>query len=109
MTYYSFPPDEVDFKLDSGYTAPGGGNCNFSLTSDVTLSGTCEQGGSTVQGATVFAVNVNDGSLLGTTTSDASGNWEITVANNQTVHVVAQYEDADGNQYNEHGMPYINL
>ena len=67
----------------------------------VTLDGTA------VQGAAITVINHDTGAVLGETTTDTSGNWAITVSGGQTVHVLAEYEDADGNLYQEHSKPFV--
>ena len=63
--------------------------------------------GAALQGAKITAINNDTGEVLGTTTTDASGNWTITVGGGQTVHVLAEYDDGAGTRYQEHSKPFI--
>lgn len=67
----------------------------------VTLDGTA------IQGADIAVINNDTGAVLGETTTDAAGNWTITVAGSQTVHVLAEYEDANGALYRDQSRPFM--
>ena len=67
----------------------------------VTLDGTA------IQGAQITVINNDTGAVLGETTTDAAGNWTITVSGGQTVHVLAEYEDANGALYRDQSRPFM--
>lgn len=69
----------------------------------VTLDGTA------IQGALITVIHTDTGAVLGETTTDASGNWTITVDAGQTVHVLAEYEDSEGTLYQEHSHPFVTV
>lgn len=63
--------------------------------------------GSPIAGAEITVINNDTGAVLGTTTTDAAGNWAITVDGDQTVHALAKYEDSSGTLYQEHSKPFV--
>lgn len=67
----------------------------------VTLDGTA------IQGALITVINHDTGAVLGEATTDIAGNWAVTVDGGQTVHVLAEYEDANGALYQEHSKPFV--
>jgi len=72
------------------------------------LSGQAVQGGSGVSGAKIYVLDATNDTLLGTTTSDANGNWSFSTTQQTTVHVVAEYDDGT-DQYNVESYPFIDL
>lgn len=71
------------------------------------ISGTVTLDGSGVSGAKVYVINDTDGTLEGSTTTDSNGDYSISVTGGITVHVAVQYEDGNGNQYNDHSKPFV--
>lgn len=67
----------------------------------VTLDGTV------VQGAEIAAIDNATGEVLGEAVTDVNGDWSIEVPAGTTVHVLAEYEDANGNLYQEHSKPFV--
>lgn len=63
--------------------------------------------GNPIAGAEIAVVNNDTGAVLGTTETDAAGNWSVTVDGGQTVHVLAKYEDSGGTLYQEHSKPFV--
>lgn len=73
----------------------------------VTLSGTAIQSGSGVQGAEIIVIDNDRDVIADRVTTDSSGNWSTEVRDN-TLHVVAQYTDGNGNVYNTESYPNVN-
>ena len=63
--------------------------------------------GAAIQGAAITAINNDTGAVLGETTTDSAGNWTITVAGGQTVHVLSEYEGGDGTLYRDQSRPFM--
>lgn len=67
----------------------------------VTLDGTA------VEGATVSLINNETGEPLAKTTTDASGNWSLTVADGLTVHARVRYMDSTGELHRTYSKPFV--
>lgn len=63
------------------------------------ISGTVTLDGSGVDGATIYVIDQGTDSIEVTTTTASDGTYSATVAANQTVHVVVEYEDSGGVRY----------
>jgi hypothetical protein len=73
----------------------------------VTLSGTATQSGSGVQGAEIIVIDNDRNVIADRVTTDSSGNWSTEVRDN-TLHVVAEYTDGNGDVYNTESYPNVN-
>lgn len=64
------------------------------------VSGTVtDSGGNPVEGAIITVIDETDDAVVGTTTTAADGTYSITAAVNNTVHVLCEYTDANGDQH----------
>jgi hypothetical protein len=73
----------------------------------VTVSGTANLQGSGVEGADILVIDDDRNIVADRVQTDLSGNWSTEVRDN-TLHILAQYTDADGNVYNTESYPYVN-
>jgi len=73
----------------------------------VTVSGTANLQGSGVEGADILVIDDDRNVVADRVQTDSSGNWSTDVRDN-TLHILAQYTDADGNVYNTESYPYVN-
>lgn len=77
-----------------------------SAQTDTTISGTVRKGLSTVQGATIHAINDSKNRVEATATSDSNGNYSVDVTPGDVYHVTVQYDDGT-NKYDEESKPFI--
>lgn len=101
---------ELEYQLDISATSASATTSKTGLV-DVTnentyISGTVTQSGTAVSNATVFVVDAATDSLVARTTTDSNGQYSVDVGNGE-YHVMAQYEDANGNQYNDYSKPFL--
>lgn len=102
---------ELVSESTGGSTHPDGTNNGYvEITASALheMSGTVVEGSTSIQGATVEAINQADVSETFKTTTDSSGNWNIFVDSPGTYHVVARYEDAEGKKRTL-SKPYISV
>lgn len=98
-------------QSDPGYTLGGFpsidciGRENYYVPMEV--SGTVVDGGSAVSGAKVTVIDDTNNNILATTTTDSNGNWSAEAADTR-LHVIAQYQDDSGTEYNTTSYPYVN-
>lgn len=72
-----------------------------------TLSGTVTLNGSAVEGATIYCIDDTNESIAEVTTTDSNGDYRVRVDTGDTYHMVVQYEDGQGNQYNDESKPFL--
>lgn len=74
------------------------------ISGQVTISGTPQSG------VTVYLIDETTATLIGVTTTDGSGNYIFTSANNlvssHTYHVAVEY-DSGATKYNARSLPYV--
>lgn len=70
------------------------------------ISGTITLDGSGVGSATVYAINTDGNTLVGSTTTNADGTYSIDVPSETTIHIAAEYDDGS-NTYNGESQPFI--
>lgn len=77
----------------------------------IQISGQVTLGGVPQMGAIVYLIDETTDTLVGMKTTDASGNYAFTSADNiyptHTYHVAVEYDDGAGNKYNSESLPYI--
>lgn len=71
-----------------------------SVTGTVTVDGTA------LEGATITGINDTTGSVYGTTTTDANGDYSIDFPVGDTAHLLMEYDDGT-NQYNDKSKPFV--
>lgn len=77
-------------------------------TLDAVISGTCTLGGSPVSGAIVTLIDSDTDTVVATDTSDGSGNYAfLNLDVTKEYHVVAEYDDGGGSQYNTLSLPFM--
>ncbi|MCU4754249.1 PQQ-binding-like beta-propeller repeat protein [Halobacteria archaeon AArc-curdl1] len=72
----------------------------------IDLSGTVGLQGTPIEGAEILVIDDESDEFLERVVADENGEWSAEVADT-TLHVTAQYEDEDGNQYNAESYPYV--
>jgi hypothetical protein len=72
-----------------------------------TLSGTVTLNGSGVDGATIYCIDTTNQDVAEVTTTDANGDYRVRVDTGDLYHMVVQYEDDQGNQYNDESKPFL--
>jgi hypothetical protein len=72
-----------------------------------TLSGTVTLDGSAVEGATIYCIDDTNESIAEVTSTDANGDYRVRVDTGDLYHMVVQYEDGQGNQYNDESKPFL--
>jgi hypothetical protein len=97
-------PDTTDIEV----TAEIDESIEIAVAS-TTVSGTVILGGSGVQGAILTVINDSDGTVEATTTTDSNGDYSVSVPQNEVYHVLVEYDDGQGNLYNETSKPFIAL
>lgn len=61
-----------------------------------------------IDGATVYAINQNDGSITGTTTTASDGTYSISAPDTSTPHhIIVQWTDGSGNEYYALSKPWV--
>ncbi|CDK39663.1 PQQ-binding-like beta-propeller repeat protein [Halorubrum sp. AJ67] len=81
------------------------GGANWEVT--VQISGTATVDGASTSDVEILVIDEDSNAFGGRTTTDSNGNWTVE-APDSTLHVVAQYKDADGNVFNTESYPYVN-
>ena len=73
----------------------------------VDISGTVtDQDGNGIEGVKVTVINESTDSVATTTTTDANGDYLVSVGTN-TYHVIIQYTDSNGDFYNSPSNPFV--
>ncbi len=72
----------------------------------IELSGSVTMHDDPVEGADVLIIDEAENEFANRVVTDTDGNWTAD-APDSTLHVITQYEDEDGNQYNDVSYPYI--
>lgn len=71
------------------------------------LAGTVTLANNGIEGAKIYIINDTNGDIEAETTTDANGDYSVTVDTDNVYHVAVQYEDSSGNQYNDESKPFI--
>lgn len=95
---------KVDFSTTSGTTTPYIWRLRLQETAQV--SGTVTLNGNPVSGATVYLIDETNNTLSSKTTA-SDGTYTFYVDPGLTVHVAVQYDDGNGNQYNDYSKPFV--
>lgn len=104
--------NDVRWSPDGSWLATASDD-NYVYVYSVTLatfSGTVTDNadGTAVEGAVVWAINANDGSITGRTTTAADGTYSIDAPDTTTEHhLICQWTDGSGNEHYSLSKPYV--
>jgi hypothetical protein len=76
-------------------------------TSNTELSGVVNLGGSPVQGAKITIYDDTNNTVFSTVTTDSNGNFTDYLTSGNVYHVLVEYDDGQGNKYNDESKPFI--
>ena len=85
---------------------PSGSSFSEEWISLMELSGTAEVGDDPVEGADIIVIDDENDEFVKRVSTDSDGNWSTELIEG-TYHIIAQYEDIAGDQYNTETYPYI--
>ena len=99
------------FSYDGKYFAAADYGSPYNVhiydTPPTTVSGTFYADGTATGGATVTAFNDTQGTVQGTTQTNADGTFSISFPTGDEGHFLVEYTDADGNEYKAESKPFI--
>jgi len=100
-------PDEFPVTQDDGslVTAAATSLTAADVVEDV-IAGTVTLSGSGVQGAKVYVINTDADTVAGTATTDANGDYSVTVPADSPYHIAVQYDDGS-QKYNALSKPFV--
>lgn len=104
-----------DAVVDAGVAQIAAGEASVDITAQnagrvfdsTTLSGTVSLNGSGVESATIYCIDTTNQDVAEVTTTDQNGDYRVRVDTGDLYHMVVQYEDDQGNQYNDESKPFI--
>jgi hypothetical protein len=107
--------DDQDAAISAGKTQIQADEASVQITAQnaarvfdsTTLSGTVTLSGSAVEAATIYCIDDTNQNIAEVTTTDANGDYMVRVDTGDLYHMVVQYEDDQGNQYNDESKPFI--
>lgn len=71
------------------------------------ITGTATLDGAALANAKITAINDTQGVVEATTTTAADGTYTLTVTGGDTYHVLFEYDDGAGTQYQDHSQPFV--
>lgn len=65
-----------------------------------------DKDGNGVENVNVTVLDESDNTVVATTTTDANGDYSVTVGTN-SYHVMFRYEDSEGDLFNSESYPFV--
>lgn len=88
-------------------TSPTFSSYTLDTASTATVSGTVTLDSSALEGAKITVINDTQGAIQGTATTDVNGAYSVDCPPGDTVHVLLEYDDGAGTQYNDESQPFV--
>ena len=100
-------PDEFPVTTDSGVVTAAAATVQTTTTLvEDFIAGTVTLSGSGVQGAKVYVINAENDTVERTATTDANGDYGVTVPADPPYHIAVQYDDGS-QKYNALSKPFV--